>query len=54
MCGKKYSFEDMVENPPPPPVRDHDHISGLYRGSAHSKCNLRHRQTKKIKARKTY
>ena len=46
MCGKQYSFEDIVENLP---VRGHDHISGLYRGSAHTKCNLRHRQTKKIK-----
>ena len=46
MCGKEYTSEDMANNYP---VRDHDHISGLYRDSAHKKCNLRHRQTKKIK-----
>ena len=28
MCGKEYSFEDILENPP---VGDHDHISGFYR-----------------------
>jgi hypothetical protein len=32
-----------------PLVRDHDHVSGLYRGPAHNSCNLKHRQTKKIK-----
>ena len=29
-------------------VRDHDHISGAYRGPAHSKCNLRLRTTYKL------
>ena len=29
-------------------VRDHDHITGEYRGAAHSKCNLQLRRTYKI------
>ena len=29
-------------------VRDHDHISGAYRGAAHSKCNLLKRRQRKI------
>ena len=29
-------------------VRDHDHISGDYRGAAHSRCNLLKRQQRKI------
>ena len=30
-------------------VRDHCHISGIYRGAAHNECNLNLRQTKKMK-----
>lgn len=29
-------------------VREHDHLSGEYRGAAHSECNLRYRQPKSI------
>ena len=29
-------------------VRDHDHISGTYRGAAHSRCNLLKRRQRKI------
>ena len=29
-------------------VRDHDHITGEFRGAAHNGCNLNHRETKKI------
>ena len=33
ICEKKYSDKDK-------PVRDHCHITGKYRGSAHNSCNL--------------
>ena len=33
ICNKKYSYEDIR-------VRDHCHITGKYRGSAHQECNL--------------
>jgi len=36
ICGRKYKNGD--ENKP---VRDHCHISGKYRGSAHNDCNLK-------------
>ncbi len=29
-------------------VRDHDHLTGIFRGAAHSKCNLMLRKTNKI------
>lgn len=29
-------------------VRDHDHISGLYRGAAHNSCNLNYKYTNRI------
>ena len=29
-------------------MRDHDHITGLYRGAAHARCNLQLRKTYKI------
>ena len=29
-------------------VRDHDHLTGQYRGAAHSACNIKHRKTLKI------
>ena len=34
ICGRKYKVSDK-------PVRDHCHISGKYRGSAHDYCNLK-------------
>ena len=34
ICGKKYTNEDIR-------VRDHCHITGQYRGSAHEDCNLK-------------
>ena len=37
ICGRKYKPDDE-ENIP---VRDHCHITGKYRGSAHKNCNLK-------------
>ena len=34
ICDKKYTYEDIK-------VRDHCHITGKYRGSAHQECNLK-------------
>ena len=34
ICEKKYKVDDV-------PVRDHCHITGKYRGSAHQTCNLK-------------
>ncbi|XP_067936706.1 uncharacterized protein [Watersipora subatra] len=42
MCGREATEEEDWL------VRDHDHVSGSYRGPAHNSCNLKHRQTKKI------
>ena len=33
ICNKKYINNDII-------VRDHYHITGKYRGSAHQHCNL--------------
>ncbi len=41
ICYKK--FESEKEK-----VRDHDHRTGIYRGAAHSKCNLKFRKCNKI------
>ena len=30
-------------------VRDHDHLSGKFRGAAHSLCNLQFQQSQKIR-----
>ena len=34
ICEKKYKVDDV-------PVRDHCHVTGKYRGSAHGACNLK-------------
>ena len=34
ICGKRYTDKDMR-------VRNHCHITGKFRGSAHQECNLR-------------
>ena len=41
ICKKEYSNEDV-------PVRDHCRVTGKYRGSAHTECNLSYRLTNKI------
>ncbi|XP_068671057.1 uncharacterized protein [Montipora foliosa] len=41
ICEKKYNITDVR-------VRDHCHITGKYRGSAHQDCNLNFRITDKI------
>ena len=41
ICGKLYNAKDIR-------VRDHCHITGLFRGSAHQDCNLSFKLTDKI------
>ena len=41
ICNKEYNNKDV-------PLRDHCHVTGKYRGSAHTKCNLSYRLTNKI------
>ena len=41
ICGKEYKNNDIK-------VRDHCHITGVYRGSAHQNCNLNFQPTNKI------
>jgi len=41
ICNKKYTHQDVR-------VRDHCHVTGKYRGSAHQDCNINYRITDKI------
>ena len=41
ICNEKYINKDII-------VKDHCHITGKYRGSAHQDCNLNYRLTDKI------
>ena len=41
ICSKSFTNEDKK-------VRDHDHITGRYRGSPHSDCNINLKLAKKI------
>lgn len=41
ICGKKYEESDIR-------VRDHCHLTGKYRGSAHSHCNLNFKEPRHI------
>ena len=43
LCGGDFGNDVNTQK-----VRDHDHITGLYRGAAHSKCNLQLQKTYKI------
>ena len=42
ICGKKYTNKDIRD------IRDHCHITGQYRGSAHVECNLKLRISSKM------
>ena len=46
ICHKP--FEYAIENGYLNKGRDHDHLSGYFRGAAHARCNIRMRQTVKI------
>jgi len=41
ICNKKYNKDDIK-------VRDHCHLTGVFRGAAHKDCNLNHRYPKHI------
>lgn len=41
ICGEKYKKDDK-------PVRDHCHLTGAYRGSAHNHCNLKFQVSRTI------
>lgn len=41
ICETSYTADDVK-------VRDHSHLTGKYRGSAHSKCNILHRESRTI------
>ena len=43
LCGGEFGNDVNTQK-----VRDHDHITGIYRGAAHSKCNLQLQKTYKI------
>lgn len=46
ICGREYIIPwDYLNNPP---IRDHCHVTGLYRGSTYNSCNQLYRFTKKI------
>ena len=42
ICDKRFSKNDQR-------YKDHDHLSGAYRGPSHNGCNLHHKASKKIK-----
>lgn len=39
ICGKHFTTDD-------PPVIDHDHLTGKFRGAAHNSCNLNYKKPK--------
>jgi len=43
LCGNVFGESENERK-----VRDHDHLTGIYRGAAHSKCNLQLQRTYKI------
>ena len=48
ICGKQFPDEFTNTKRSLTKVRDHDHLTGKYRGAAHSQCNLNMRKTYKI------
>jgi hypothetical protein len=48
ICGKSFQTSGDTRRKSFRKVRDHDHITGAYRGPAHSSCNLRLRTTYKL------
>lgn len=44
ICKKEFDFSSLDEKDRK--VRDHDHITGAFRGASHSKCNLRYQLKK--------
>ena len=47
-CRKPFPADDKAAKKGQRKVRDHDHITGTYRGAAHSKCNLYLRRQNKL------
>ena len=45
ICGKTFALEDYEEQRI---VRDHDHITGRFRGAAHNMCNLQLQKAQRI------
>lgn len=43
ICGEKYTFKAGEVH-----VRDHSHLTGEYRGSAHVQCNLQYQESRII------
>ena len=41
LCEKEFKLQDMKENPV---VKDHCHLTGIFRGLAHNSCNLNTRK----------
>lgn len=41
ICEKLFERTDII-------VKDHDHLSGHYRGAAHQKCNMDFKQRLKL------
>ena len=43
LCEKEFKLKDMKENPV---VKDHCHLTGIFRGLAHNNCNLNTRKAR--------
>ena len=45
ICRKPFPDDTVSKKKSESKVHDHDHVSGIYRGAAHSSCNLKLRRT---------